>query len=48
MSDDIKKFEEVFYGLAKDLGQQCIEHEKVPAQVWNWFEKGFEKVIQYP
>ncbi|KAK7219550.1 hypothetical protein V2G26_007553 [Clonostachys chloroleuca] len=39
MSDDIKKFEEVFYGLAKDLGQQCIEHEKVPAQVWNWFEK---------
>ncbi|CAG9950215.1 unnamed protein product [Clonostachys rosea f. rosea IK726] len=39
MSDDIKKFEEVFYGLAEDLRHQCIENEKVPGQVWNWFEK---------
>ncbi|PYI03545.1 ERG20 farnesyl diphosphate synthase [Aspergillus sclerotiicarbonarius CBS 121057] len=39
MSSNMHQFESVFRQVVSDLRQQCREDYKLPAQVWEWFEK---------
>ncbi|KAI1127053.1 ERG20 farnesyl diphosphate synthase [Nemania abortiva] len=38
----VEKFGGVFEHLVEDLRQHCVAQDKLPDQVWNWFEKSLK------